>query len=136
MDEYEKLLNTAYEQVKKTDSTGERFEIPKVEGHFEGKKTIISNFAKIAEHLRRPIEHLQKFLLKEIAAAGQIESDRLIINKKISSKEMNPKIEEYVKEFVVCKECNKPDTEIVKEDRMNFIHCLACGAKHPIRTKV
>ena len=41
MTNYEELLEDAFLKVKKTDSTGERFEIPKVEGHFEGKKTVI-----------------------------------------------------------------------------------------------
>ena len=133
---YEELLDSAFSKVKKTNSTGERFEIPKIEGHFEGKKTILTNFGKVSEALRRPEEHFLKFLLKEIAAYGQKEGDRLILNKKVSSKEINPKIELYAKEFVICKECGKPDTEITKENRMNFLHCLACGAKNPIQAKI
>jgi len=136
MDEYEKLLNETYSKVKQSGGNGERFEIPKVEGHFEGKKTIITNFFQIAAHLRRTPEHLQKFLSKELAAQGVQEKERLILNKKISSSKINPKIEQYTKEFVLCKECNKPDTEILKEDRINVLHCLACGAKHPIRAKI
>ncbi len=136
MTSYEELLDKAFSIVKKTDSTGERFEIPKVEGHFEGKKTIITNFGQIVSYLRRDEEQLLKFLLKELAAQGQLEKDRLVLNKKVSSKEINPKIEDFVKEFVVCRQCGKPDTEIIKSDRMNFMHCLACGAKQPIRTKI
>ena len=41
-----------------------------------------------------------------------------------------------MKEFVICKECGKPDTELKKENRLNFINCLACGAKHPVREKI
>jgi translation initiation factor 2 subunit 2 len=136
MTDYEELLENAFALVKKTDSTGERFEIPKVEGHFEGKKTIVTNFTQIVSYLRRDPEHFLKFLVKELATAGQMEGDRLVLNKKVSGKEINPKIEEYVKEFVVCRQCGKPDTQIIKEDRMSFMHCLACGAKQPIRTKV
>jgi translation initiation factor 2 subunit 2 len=136
MEEYEKLLNEAYGSVKNLGGNGERFEIPKVEGHFEGKKTIITNFSQIAAQLRRTPEHFQKFLLKELAAPGQQDKERLVLNKKISSSKINPKIEQYTKEFVLCKECGKPDTEIVKEDRINILHCLACGAKHPIHTKI
>jgi translation initiation factor 2 subunit 2 len=136
MDNYENLLNEAYGKVKNLGGNGERFEIPKVEGHFEGKKTIITNFTQIAAQLRRGPEHLQKFLLKELAASGQQDKERLILNKKISSSKINPKIEQYTREFVICKECGKPDTEIIKEDRVNFLHCLACGAKHSIRAKI
>jgi len=133
---YEELLEQAYKKVKQVDSSSGRFEIPKVEGHFEGRKTILTNFSQIASHLRRKPEHFQKFLLKELAASGQQEDDRLVLNIKVSSAKIIQKIEQYVKEFVLCKECKKPDTELTKEDRLTFIRCLACGAKHSVRSKI
>ena len=136
MEDYEKLLNEAYSKVKKSEDSGERFEIPKVEGHFEGKKTILTNFLQIASHLRRNPEHFQKFLLRELAASGQQEGDRLILNMTVPSAKINQKVEQYVKEFVLCEQCGKPDTELVKEDRLSFVKCLACGAKHSVRSKI
>lgn len=132
MNNYEQLLNEAYKNIKQTDSSGGRFEIPKAKGHFEGKKTIITNFAQIASYIRRDAEHFQKFLLKELATSGQLEGERLILNNKIPSEKINQKIEQYTKEFVLCQECGKPDTEILKENRQGYIHCLACGAKHAV----
>ncbi len=136
MTDYEKLLNEAYGKVKKPEGSGERFEIPKIEGHFEGKKTILTNFFQIASYIRRNPEHFQKFMLRELAASGQKEGDRLVLNMKVQSAKINQKVEEYVKEFVLCRECGKPDTELLKEDRFSFIHCLACGAKHSVRSKI
>ncbi len=136
MENYEKMLEQAYEKVKKVDTNSRRFEIPKVEGHFEGKKTILTNFSQIVSYIRRKPEHFQKFMLKELAASGQKEGDRLILNMKVPSAKINQKIEQYVKEFVLCKECKKPDTELIKEDRLTFIKCLACGAKHSVRGKI
>ncbi len=136
MADYEKLLNSAYEKVKSIDTSSERFEIPKIKGHFEGKKTILTNFFQVASHLRRGPEQFQKFLLKELAAAGQKEGDRFVLNITVPSTKINQKIEQYAKEFVLCKECGKPDTELTKEDRITFVHCLACGAKHAVRNKI
>jgi len=133
---YEQLLDEAYKKVKQVDTSSSRFEIPKIQGHFQGKKTILTNFSQIVSQIRRNPEHFQKFLLRELAAAGQREGDRLVLNKKVSSKKINPKIEQYVKEFVLCKACGKPDTEIKKEGRLTFLHCLACGAKHSVRGKI
>lgn len=135
MENYEELLNDAYSKIKQTESK-DRFEIPKIEGHFEGKKTILTNFFQIASYIRRNPEHFQKFLLKELAVSGQKEGDRLVLNMNVPSAKINQKIEQYVKEFVLCKECGKPDTELVKEDRMSFVKCLACGAKHSVRNKI
>jgi translation initiation factor 2 subunit 2 len=72
-------------------------------------------------------------MLKELAASGQKEGDRLVLNIKVPSSKINQKIEEYVNEFVLCRECKKPDTELIRKDRINFVHCLACGAKHSVR---
>ena len=136
MTNYEELLEEAYKKVKQVETNGERFEIPKIEGHIEGKKTILTNFFQIASYLRRNPEHFQKFILKELATSGQIEGDRLVLNNKIPSAKINSRIEQYVKEFVLCRECGKPDTELKRENRFSFINCLACGAKHSVREKI
>jgi len=136
MESYEQLLNDAYENVNVIEGAGERFEIPKIAGRFEGKKTILNNFFQIASHIRRKPEYFLKYLLKELAVKGFAEGDRIIINAKVSSKKINPKIEQYVNEFVLCKECKKPDTELIKEGKQSVVHCLACGAKHPVQTKI
>jgi len=136
MESYEQLLDKAYENVKLIEGTGERFEIPAVEGFFQGKKTVLTNFIQITSHIRRDPEQLQRFLSKELATPITKEGDKLILNIKIPSKKINPKIEQYVEEFVLCKECKKPDTELIKEGKLTLIHCLACGAKHPVRNKI
>ncbi len=136
MESYDQLLEEAYSKIKKPEGNGERFEIPTAEGRFEGKKTIITNFASLVSKLRRPSEHLMKYLSKETATQTQMEGDRLVLNNKIPSSKINAKIEQYTKEFVICNECGKPDTELTKEDRITFKHCLACGAKHPVRSKI
>lgn len=131
--DYTALLQKAYEEIKVTTSTGERFEIPKVKGQVSGKNTIITNIKEIASYIRRPVENLSKFLQKELAASGRIEGDRLILIGKLNSARVNEKIELYVKRFVLCQECKKPDTEIISEKGIKFKHCLACGAKSPIK---
>lgn len=136
MENYEQLLQEAYSKVKQTGKNSGRFEVLKVEGHFQGKKTVVTNFLQIASHLRRQPEHLQKFLLRSLAASGQMEGDRLVLNMRVPSAKINQKILDYVNEFVLCRECGKPDTELVRQDRITFLHCLACGAKHPVRSKI
>lgn len=133
MESYEQLLKEAYKKVKVIEKGGERFELPKVEGFVAGKNTIITNIQAIASYIRRPVEHIVRFLQQQLAASGKIENDRLILNTKINSSRINEKIEHYAKEFVICNECNKPDTEIVAEKGIKFKHCLACGAKSPVR---
>jgi len=137
MTSYEQLLKQAYKDIKVVDTqSDDRFEIPKVNGFISGKNTMITNIKDIASYIRRPLDHLAKFLQKELATSGKIENDRLILNSKISSNRVNEKIELYVKDFVLCHECKKPDTEIISEKGIKFKHCLACGAKYPIKSKI
>lgn len=133
---YEELLEQAYKKVKPISSKSERFEVPKASGMTEGNKTIITNFREICLYLRRKPEHLSKYLSRELATPSQIEGERLIIQRKIGSDIINKKIESYIEEFVICKECKKPDTELEKKEEFMFIHCLACGAKHSVRAKI
>ena len=133
MEDYSKLLEKAYKEVKVVSHSGERFEIPKVIGMVEGKNTVITNFKTIADYLRRPMENLAKFLQKELAALVKIDGDRLFLNTKLNSMKVNEKIQMYAKEFVICPVCGKPDSEIILEKGIKFKHCLACGAKSPIK---
>ena len=130
--EYEKLLEQAYKKIKPIESRVDRFEVPQIDSIIQGSKTIISNFGQIASYLRRDKEHLEKFLEKEVAAQGKPDGDRLTFIKKIPSRKIDEKIQYYVKKFVICKECRKPDTEIVKKGDFWFVHCLACGARHSV----
>lgn len=133
---YEQLLETAYKNLPETVKTAERFESMKVMGHLQGNQTVISNFQKIAQHLRRTPEHLLKFILKELAAPGELKGPFLILGTKIPASRINEKIEEYTEQFVLCKECRKPDTKLIKEGSYVFIKCQACGAKHTVPGKI
>ena len=130
---YEQLLKKAYSKLKVVGTSSERFEIPKVQGQIEGKNTIITNISQIASYFRRPVEQIAKFLQKELAVYGKLENDRLILNTKLNSSKVNEKIELYAKQFVICPVCSKPDTEQSTEKGIKFKHCLACGAKSPIK---
>ena len=136
METYEELLEQAYKSLKPIEKSKERFEIPKIEGHLEGTKTILTNFSQISSYLRRQPDHLLKFLQKESATPGIIRNGRVILQRNISSQKINEKIQNYANEFVICKQCGKPDTELIKEKGFLFLHCLACGAKHSVKARI
>lgn len=136
MESYEKLLDLAKAKLPDVKLTHERFEVPGVSGHIQGTKTIITNFAQICTTLHRPQEQLLKYLQRELATPAELDGPRLVLGRKISSNIINQKIDQYSIDFVICKECRKPDTQLFKEDRVLFIKCSACGAKQPVRAKI
>jgi len=133
--DYKKLLKKARKELPESVFVKERFEIPKVRGHIQGNKTIISNFFQIADTLRRNPSHMIKFLSKELATPITKQGNLLILGTKVSASMINEKIQKYAKEFVLCFECGKPDTKIIVENNVSYLRCLACGAKYPIKSR-
>lgn len=113
-----------------------RFEVPNVKGHIEGNKTVISNFMQIAGLLNREISHFLKYLLKELATPGDLKGNLLILKTKVPASKINEKIHKYAAEFVLCYDCGKPDTKIEREKELSYLKCMACGAKHAVKTIV
>jgi len=81
--DYESLLKKALATVPKTTSSSERFEIPKVQGHIEGNKTIINNFLNIAKSFGREVDQLLKYLQRELATPAFIDGQRLILGRNL-----------------------------------------------------
>ena len=135
--DYKELLKQAREKLPKSVFEKERFEIPKIRGHIQGNKTILTNFLQVADVLGRKPEHLLKYILKGLATPGDIKkSGSVIIGTKVGAARINEKIRQYANGFVLCSECGKPDTKMEKEDKFTFLKCHACGARHPIKAKI
>jgi len=134
--DYKSLLKRAHESLPKKTETSARFEIPKVRGHIQGNRTVVSNFHQIAAAVGRDVNHLLKYILRELATPGALKKAALIIGTKVSASRINEKIKKYVNEFVICRECSKPDTKLEKEGSLVFMKCLACGARYPVKSKI
>ncbi len=133
MPTYEELLKQAMAKIPKREGTGERFEMPAIETNIQGSVTIMRNFAAVAAKLRRDPKQMLKWLTKELAAPGNIEGDRASIQAKFSQRVIQSKLESYVKEFVFCKVCTRPDTRLVRESGVVIMRCEACGARSAVR---
>lgn len=134
--DYENLLKKAKASLPKLSESKERFEIPKAQGHVQGNKTIVTNFNQIVASLGREQQHILKYLQRELATPASVDGPRLILNRKISSYLINSKIEQYVNTFVLCPDCKKPDTKLIRENKILVIKCMACGAKHPVKSGI
>jgi translation initiation factor 2 subunit 2 len=134
--DYNKLLERARKNLPESVLKSERFEYPKVIGHIQGNRTIISNFYQIADALHREPQHLLKYVLKELATPGELKTAALLIGTKVPASRINEKIAQYVREFVLCPECKRPDTKLSKEDKIMFMKCQACGARHAIKIRI
>ena len=130
---YEELLKRARSQIPETALKRERLELPRLAHSVVGMRTIIHNFKEIADTLNRDPQHLLKFLTREMATAATLQDSRAIFQGKFSRETFQRLLERYMERFVICPICKRPDTKIVKEKRLSFLVCQACGAKSPVQ---
>ena len=131
--DYEQLLERARSQIPEISLKSERLQLPPLRIHIVGMRTLFLNFRDIAEVMNRDPSHLLKFLTREMATAATIQESRVIFQGKFSFNTLDRLIQRYMERFVVCPVCSRPDTKIVKEKRVSFIACEACGAKSSVR---
>ena len=131
--DYESLLKRARAQVPEVDSKRERLEIPKWHYAKIGMRTVIFNFKEIADALDRDPQHLLKFLSGEMATAATMQGNRVIFQGKFQEDTFERLMQRYLETFVACPVCKRPDTKVVKEKRLSFLVCQACGARSSIK---
>jgi len=112
-----------------------RFEIPQADVFQEGNKTWITDWGRILKVINREndADHLAKTLAGNFATSATEERGRLMLQGKFSRSMINRELSTYVKEFVICEECSKPDTKLVKEGRILIKVCEACGARVAVK---
>jgi translation initiation factor 2 subunit 2 len=132
-EDYDKLLGRLRESLPETVASHSRFKIPEPDVLYEGKTTVLRNFADIIETINREPTHLMAFLLKEVGTAGNQEGRRALFKGRVPIKQLEDRINYYVDIFVLCSECNRPDTKLVKDGRTLVLECEACGAHRPVR---
>lgn len=135
MESYDSLLNRAVSKTPAKETSGERFVLPKLKSFIEGRTTIWENYEEVREKINRESEQFVKYLLKEMGTAGKVEGGRLTLQGKFTTEAISSLVNEYVEEFVRCAECGRPDTKIIKYDRVMTLKCDACGAQRSIQKR-
>jgi translation initiation factor 2 subunit 2 len=129
---YDFLLDRIYMALPESVLSQGRFELPNAISIIQGKQTIWKNFVKVAKDLNRDHKQLYKFIMKEISTSSTIVGPALILNGTFDNHKINQILTKYIKSFVLCSACNKPDTEIVTHNNIKVLKCSACGAIQPL----
>lgn len=131
--DYNELLKRARAQVPEVTLKKERLELPRLLVSMVGMRTTIANFKEISDTLDRDPQHILKFLTREMATAATYHDGRAIFQGKFPRDTFERLLQRYMEGFVTCPVCKRPDTKIVKEKRLSFTVCNACGAKSSIK---
>jgi len=134
--EYEKLLKRIEDNLSNAEKqTSTRFELPTVDVMWEGQKTFLRNFAEFPKVLRRDPDKVLQYLSKEFAVPAERIGDKAMFIGRRDPDDFTRLLQIYVKDYLECPTCKSPDTKIVKENRISFLICEACGAKSTMKGK-
>lgn len=131
--DYDELLKRARAEIPEVTLKTERLEMPRLFVSMVGMRTTISNFKEVSGTLDRDPQHIIKFLTREMATAATYHDGRAIFQGKFPRDTFERLLTRYMEVFVICPVCKRPDTRIVKEKRLSFIVCNACGAKASVK---
>lgn len=118
-----------------------RYKMPKllakVEGRGNGVKTVIPNMSEIAEALERPPEYPTKYFGIQLGAQTQMDAkaDRYIVNGTHDAETLQDLLDGFIRTFVLCKECDNPETKLEVDKESIWSTCAACGARYQIKDK-
>lgn len=105
--------------------------IAKVEGKGNGIKTVIVNMTDVAKALGRPPTYPTKYFGCELGAQTQFDAknDRFIVNGSHDATKLQDLLDGFIKRFVLCTECDNPETQLSVKIKMGMIgqRCIACG---------
>jgi translation initiation factor 2 subunit 2 len=69
-----------------------------------------------------------------MATLANFDGNRALFQGKHNADSIRGLIDAYAKKYVICPVCGRPDTQLVKEKRLWFLQCEACGARSSIGT--
>ena len=118
-----------------------RYKMPifkfKIEGKGNGVKTLIVNLKDIGESIYRNPSYILKWFSKKLGTFTQIneKENRFILNGIHNDREkMTQLLYEFINKFVMCKNCNNPETEFDYK-KEQIINCNACGYNIKMKIK-
>lgn len=115
-----------------------RYKMPavygKIEGSGNGIKTNIPNISDVALALHRNPGEVNKFFGCELGAQTTYneDTDRAIVNGAHTDDTLQKHIRRYIDLFVLCPNCNLPETDYKIKNEIIWHRCKACGAKEMV----
>lgn len=116
--------------AKSTDDNYKKINLPPIKVTRKNRVSIIGNFSTFSERLNRPIEQISEFFKQETMCPNSINGQgQLIIQGALNEIKCESIMRNFIREFVMCKQCKGLDTHMLKENSLTFLECHQCLAK-------
>lgn len=114
--------------INRSDDPFYRYKMQSIMTVYERGHTVLINIMNISHDLNRPMEDILRFLKSKLSTSIIDKNDKIKIKGIVEKDKLQELIFDYIKIYVLCKECNNPETIITN----NKLRCGACGNKSKI----
>ncbi len=114
---------------RKVDDAFYRYKMPSLVAKPEGIKTVITNMTSIANALARPPIYLMKYFAYELGVHTREDAKtaRFVMNGSHTCDNLQDLLDGFIRKFVLCQECENPETNLVVAKQTLSQRCIACG---------
>ena len=133
-------LESVYNTLEKSkgSSSDSKLVLPNPDIEVTTTNTFWHNVKALLKRINRPPDHFIEFLGDQLGVDVTQKtsslSKGLILKGKQSKKKVTPLIDKYVKDYVLCKNCNSYYTKIKKDKniRKYVFTCKSCNASYTV----
>lgn len=126
---YDELLYRIH-TLKSVEDTYKKINLPPLKITKKNRLSIFVNFGIFSEKLNRTKEHISEYFKTETGASNSINNqNQLLIHGILNETKCESIMRNYIKEFVMCRQCKGMDSSLEKENGLTFLNCKQCHAK-------
>lgn len=126
---YDDLLFRLH-NAKSADDLYKKINLPPLKVSRKNKLSIFVNLSDFSDKLNRTKEQIGDFFKIESGTSVSINNqNQLLIQGILSEAKCESIMRNYIKEFVMCRQCKGLNSSLVKENGLNFLVCHQCNAK-------
>lgn len=126
---YDELLFRLH-NTKTADDVYKKVNLPPLKITRKNKLSVFVNAAVFSEKLNRPMDHISDYFKAETKASNSVNSqNQLMIQGVLNEAKCEAIMRNYIKEFVMCKQCKGLNSTLVKENGLTYLECRNCHAK-------
>jgi translation initiation factor 2 subunit 2 len=126
---YDELLFRLH-NAKSSDEIYKKINLPPLKVCKKNKLSIFVNFDVYSEKLNRSKEHISNYFKAETNIGNSINNqNQLLIQGILNETKCESIMRNYIKQFVMCRQCKGINSVLVKENGLTFLQCNQCLAK-------
>ena len=126
---YDELLFRLH-TAKMAEEAYAKINLPPLKVTRKNRLSVIVNFGIYSEKLDRAKEHISDYYKEETGSSNSINSqNQLLIQGILNETKCEAIMRNYIKQYVMCKQCKGLKTSLNKENGLTFLECQQCFAK-------